>query len=519
MANITMIPARPKRRGLEESEEAKVRVCAYCRVSTDTDEQATSYEAQVEHYSNYIRLNPGWELAGIYADEGISGTNTKKRDEFKRMIRDCMDGKIDMILTKSISRFARNTLDCINYIRKLKEKGVAIYFEKENINTLDAKGELLITIMASLAQQESQSLSQNVKMGLQFRYQAGKVQVNCKRFLGYDKDKDGKLIINEEQAEVVRRIYREYLEGGSLGEICGSLMADGILNGAGNRKWIPSTIQKILTNEKYIGDALLQKTVTTDFLEKKREVNNGIVPQYYVEDSHEAIIPRDVYMRVQEEMVRRSALRSGAQGQKKRAYSSKYALSGICTCGMCGDVFRRVSWNCRGKRMTVWRCCTRVEGGPKACSAPTIKEEELQAGVVRAINSQIGRKSKVIKELAKMIKNMPADGQDAELKKIEKELAALQKELVGRASSDEEYGDLTEKILGLREKKQGILSRKAQALNSVLMKERAVQFLEGQTAELEEFDEKLVRRLVAQVTIHPDLSMTVEFKSGSKVEA
>lgn len=192
-----------------------------------------------------------------------------------------MAGNIDMVITKSISRFARNTLDCLQYIRQLKDKNIPVYFEKEAINTLDAKGEVLITIMASLAQQESQSMSQNIKLGLQYRYQQGKVQVNHNRFLGYTKDDNGHLIIDPEQAEIVKRIYREYLEGSSMDKIADGLMADGILTGAGKTKWHTSTINKILRNEKYMGDALLQKTYTTDFLTKKRIKNNGTVPQYY----------------------------------------------------------------------------------------------------------------------------------------------------------------------------------------------------------------------------------------------
>ena len=234
---VTMIPARRwVGNTAKEEERPKLRVAAYCRVSTDSDEQATSYEAQVEHYTEFIKKNPEWEFAGIFADDGISGTNTKKREDFNRMIEECMNGSIDMIITKSISRFARNTLDCLKFIRQLKEKNIPVYFEKENINTMDAKGEVLITIMASLAQQESQSLSQNVKLGIQYRYQQGHVQVNHNRFLGYTKDENGQLIIEEEEAKVVKRIYREYLEGASLQEIGKGLEADGILTGAGKKK-------------------------------------------------------------------------------------------------------------------------------------------------------------------------------------------------------------------------------------------------------------------------------------------
>lgn len=316
--NVTVIPAR-KRVGntVTKEEKPKLRVAAYCRVSTDSDEQASSYEVQVEHYTQFIQKNSEWELAGIFADDGISGCNTKKRSEFNRMIEECMAGGIDMIITKSISRFARNTLDCLKYIRELKEKNIPVFFEKENINTMDSKGEVLLTIMASLAQQESQSLSQNIKLGLQYRYQNGEVQVNHNRFLGYTKDGEGHLIIDPAGAEVVKRIYREYLEGGSLLQIARGLEADGILTAAGKSKWRPETLRKILQNEKYIGDALLQKTYTVDFLNKKRVQNNGIVPQYYVENSHEPIIPRDLYMQVQEEMARRA--KPAQRGETEKA--------------------------------------------------------------------------------------------------------------------------------------------------------------------------------------------------------
>ena len=290
----------------------------------------------------------------VYIDEGLSGTDTRKRGEFNRMIEECMAGKINMVITKSISRFARNTLDCLKYIRQLKGRNIPVLFEKENINTMDSKGEVLLTIMASLAQQESQSLSQNVKLGLQYRYQQGLVQVNHNRFLGYTKDGEGRLVIEPEGAEVVKRIYREYLEGASLAQIGKSLEADGILTAAGKAKWRPETLKKILQNEKYIGDALLQKTYTVDFLSKKRVKNNGIVPQYYVENSHEPIIPRDLYMQVQGKIVRRVNLHSGAK-RKKRVYSSKYALSSIAYCSKCGDIYRRITWNNRGKHSTVWQ--------------------------------------------------------------------------------------------------------------------------------------------------------------------
>ena len=245
--NITVIPAR-KRVGntATADNKPKLKVAAYCRVSTDSEGQATSYDAQVEHYTEFIRKNPEWEFAGIYADDGISGTNTKKREEFNRMIEDTMAGKIDMIITKSISRFARNTLDCLKYIRQLKERNVPVFFEKENINTMDSKGEVLLTIMASLAQQESESLSKNVKMGLQFRYQNGEVQVNHNWFLGYTKDENGHLIIDEDQAIIVRRIFREYLQGASLKTIADGLRQTAFLLQPGIRSGVGTASERYL---------------------------------------------------------------------------------------------------------------------------------------------------------------------------------------------------------------------------------------------------------------------------------
>ena len=515
--NITVIPAR-RRVGntAKESEIPKLRVAAYCRVSTDSDEQATSYEAQVEHYTDYIRKNREWEFAGIFADDGISGTNTKKREEFNRMIDEAMAGKIDMIVTKSISRFARNTLDCLKYIRQLKEKNIPVYFEKENINTMDAKGEVLLTIMASLAQQESQSLSQNVKLGLQYRYQQGQISVNHNRFLGYTKDENGQLIIEPNQAEVVKRIYREYLEGASLQQICKGLETDGILTGAGKKKWRAETVQKILKNEKYIGDALLQKTYTVDFLEKKRVPNNGLVPQYYVENNHEAIIPRDLYMQVQEEIVRRSNLYSG-KNRKKRIYSSKYALSSIVYCPKCGDIYRRVVWTTHGKQSVVWRCCTRLEHGPETCNADAIPESELHSFVVQAINTTLGEKDILNEALQRNIEEVLMGADGIPLAEIDARLEELQKELLKTANAKGNYDSIVDEIYNLREAK---LNAQADKAESEGIKKRICemqQFLAEQTQEITEYDERLVRRFIEKITIY-NSKVTVEFKSGTTVD-
>jgi DNA invertase Pin-like site-specific DNA recombinase len=291
--SITVIPARENRTNLAQNlEPQKKRMAAYCRVSTDQLEQLSSYEAQVNYYTTFINNSPEYEFGGLYADEGISGTNTKKREQFNKMIEDCKAGKIDVIITKSISRFARNTLDCLNFVRMLKELSIEVIFEKENIRTMDSKGEVLLTILSSLAQDESRSISENSTWGIRRKYEQGKVSVNYTKFLGYDKGEDGNLVINEKQAKVVRRIFKDYLDGKGANRIARELEDEGVPNWNGKTKWYESSIRKMLSNEKYKGEALLQKTYTVNFLTKKRVVNNGEIPQYYIEESHPAIIQR-----------------------------------------------------------------------------------------------------------------------------------------------------------------------------------------------------------------------------------
>lgn len=504
--NVTLIPARRRagNRISKEENKPKLKVAAYCRVSTDSDEQAGSYEMQVQHYTEYIGRNKEWQFAGIYTDDGISGTNTKKREGFNEMIDDCMAGKVDMIITKSISRFARNTIDCLKYVRQLREKNIAIIFEKENINTLEASGELLLTIMASLAQQESASLSQNVKLGLQFRYQEGKVLVNHEHFLGYTKDDDGNLIIDEGEAKIVRRIYREYLEGASLRDIAEGLERDKIKTGGKRYKWHFSTVKGILQNEKYIGDALLQKTITTDFIEKTRIKNDGTVPQYYVKDNHEAIIPRDIFTQVQEEILRRANMTSGRDGQKRRIYSSKYALSSLCTCMKCGDIYRRMVWNNRGKKSVVWRCCTRVENGPSACSAPTIPEEQLQEAVVDAMNTVLEYSDDVKNILEENILEVIYQDNSDAIDKINKEIAEKQKELLELVHGKKDYSECADEMEELRQSKKLLLVEHAKSEGVKQRINELSEYIHSEDAQITEYNEKLVRKYIDQIKVYDD---------------
>lgn len=458
--NIIKIPAKPQKGNVAAKEEVKhLRVAAYCRVSTDNEEQASSYETQIEHYTEFINSKPEWELVKIYADEGISATSTKSREQFNAMIEDCKKGLIDMLLTKSISRFARNTVDCLNYIRMLKEMNIPVFFEKESINTMDAKGEVLLTIMASLAQQESESLSKNVKIGIQYRFQQGKVMVNARCFLGYDKDEYGHLVINPKEAEIVKRIFREYLEGASCKKIANGLERDGILTSRGKTSWHDTTIRKILENEKYIGDALLQKTYTVDYLQKKRVKNTGIMPQYYIEGDHEAIIPKELFLMVQEEIVRRSE-QNICFGRKK-GFSSNHAFSQIVFCADCGAEYRRIHWNNRGKKSIVWRCRTRLEHKDK-CRARTVSEET-------SINA--------------------ANPESAET--LAARMAELQQELIDRTEKRENYDDLAEEILRLRElQEQKGMDDATQKEHTKRIKELQ-KFIRSQPCEVTEFDESL----------------------------
>ncbi|MDE8290099.1 recombinase family protein [Erysipelothrix rhusiopathiae] len=511
-----VIPAR-KRVGSTAAKEKikKLRVAAYCRVSTETEEQNSSYEVQVAHYTEFIKKNTEWEFAGIFADDGISGTNTKKRDEFNRMIAECMDGNIDMVITKSISRFARNTLDCLQYIRQLKDKNISVYFEKENINTMDAKGEVLLTIMASLAQQESQSLSQNVKLGLQYRYQQGKVQVNHKRFMGYTKDEDGNLIIVPEEAEIIKRIYREYLEGQSLVGIGRGLEKDGIFTAAGKPRWRPETIKKILLNEKYIGDALLQKTFTVDFLTKKRVKNEGHVPQYYVENSHEAIIPKELFLQTQEELHRRSNIYTGAD-KNKRIYSSKYALSTITFCGDCGDIYRRVYWNIHGRKEFVWRCVTRIEQGPEVCKNRTVKEAELYDAVMTAINRLLAGGDNMIRILEENIHAIIGDTTEYKISEINTMLEEKQKELISLANKGKDFESLADEIEELREKRQTLLVEDASLSGENERINELIEFIRTNKYRTLLYDDTLVRKIIQNVTVYDD-HFVVCFKSGIEI--
>ena len=383
----------------------KRRVAGYARVSTDSEDQYASYEAQVDYYTTMIKANAEWEFVGIYTDEGISGTSTNRREGFKRMLDDALAGKIDLIVTKSVSRFARNTVDSLQTIRKLKEHKVEVYFEKESIKTFDSKGELLITIMSSLAQEESRSISENVKWGRRKRFADGQVTVPFTRFLGYDKGPNGSLVVNAEQAKLVRYIFSLFLQGLTFHGIAKRLGDEGYTTVTGKSLWHSSTIHQVLTNVKYKGDALLQKYYIADFLTKKPIVNKGEVPQYYVEKNHEAIIAPEVFDLVQKEIKHRK--------ENAEAMKGKYLFSGRIRCGHCGGTYGPKVWHSKDRyRKVVWQCNEKYAQRHHKCSSPHLYEDALQDLFVKAVNSIISRKDEIIGNFGKITEEIFDTSQD-----------------------------------------------------------------------------------------------------------
>ncbi len=528
---VVVIPAK----SCEENKQAAkcLRVAAYCRVSTDDEEQKTSYEAQIGYYTEKINQNPEWQMAGIFADEGISGTQAKKRPEFLKMIRLCRQRKIDIILTKSLSRFARNTVDSLGYIRELRALGIAVISEKENINTLTAESEMLITIMSCFAQAESESISKNVSWGVRQSFKNGNVPMQYARLLGYRKGHDGNAEIIPEEAEVVKEIYRCYLDGMSMNLIADRLNEKGLTTKGGSSPYRKTVVQRILTNEKYTGDALLQKTYVTDCITKKTRKNNGELPMYLVKNHHEPIISRSDFNRVQEEMARRSAKRTIADkltktGQGK--YSAKYALSELLICGECGEHYRRVTWTAKGFKEIKWRCVSRIQYGKKKChSSPTVDEQALHRAIVSAVNEFCTVKDDVAKTLHESIIEVLDPNQNGSVQAAQQridELARNMDELIKLATVPDtaenamsDIAKFSEEMKMLREfietekAKQTEVQHDSNELSNVLQR------LEKENFTLTEYDDIVTRQLIEQITVDIKNTITVRFKGGFEMRA
>ena len=529
--NISVIPSKPEYDRSIKVQFKVLRVAAYCRVSTLLEEQEGSYAAQIAYYTDKINRNANWILEGIYADDGKSATRTKKRDDFNAMVERCLAGKIDLVLTKSVSRFARNTVDCLQTIRKLKEKNIGVLFEKEGVNTLEGTGELLITILSSQAQEESRNLSENTRWGLVRRFENGIISVNHNKFLGYTKDEKGELVIVPEEAEIVRRIFRLYLEGASIQRIARELEADGIRTVTGNETWNYGVIYQMIQNEKYMGDALLQKSYTVDFLTKKRVKNNGIVPQYYIEDNHEPIIPKELFYRVQEEVARRGSMHKPAVARKakeeKSKYSSKYALSEILICGECGHPYRRQTWSKNGRKSAVWRCESRLKAGTKNCrNSPTLKEIPLHEAIMKAVNRVVENQGEFVgafrENVIRVIGSYSTKDVDTEydgqIEELQQQLLGLIEENARQGAVDEDfderYREISEEIRGLKVKKLKMVQEQKLAVGYDQRLEDMDRSLKRVSSEVKTFDEDLIRRLLERIKVINEGKIEVHFKSG-----
>lgn len=510
-----------------------LRVAAYCRVSTEEEEQKGSFETQCSYYTEKIQSHDGWTLAGIFADDGISGVHTKKRDDFLAMIAQCKKGKIDLILTKSISRFARNTLDSIQYVRELKKQGIFVIFEKENINTGTMTSEMILTVLSAFAQAESESISQNVARGKRMGYRQGKFSFPYSCMIGYRKGPDGNPQIIPEQAETVRLIYNDYLAGDSLKKIAENLDARGIPTPKNKGKWSSQTVMRILQNEKYAGHVLLQKTYTADLLSGTIKKNNGELPQYYIENNHTPIVSQEMFLLVQEEIARRKS-KSPASQKKVRTnrgrYTSQYAFSERLICGECGCYYRRVTWNIRGKKKIVWRCINRLEFGKKYCkSSPSISEDVLHNAILRAIRELAQQqKERTPKCLNDTILQCATGGSDTSLTMLKNQLEQknrdfarfLEMALTDGAESEfveAKMSQLNDEILCLKQKiKQTEKDATTQQASKGNIK-KVFDILLEEHEKLTEYNDSFIARIIERVTVENCEWIIIRFIGGQEM--
>ena len=526
---VTIIPAKSQMD--RQAVKRQLRVAAYCRVSTEEEEQQSSYEAQCTYYTDKIMTNPEWTMAGIFADEGISGTSTKNRDDFNRMIRRCRQKKIDLILTKSISRFARNTVDSLKYIRALRELGIGIIFEKENINTLEMDTELIITFMSAFAQSESESISANVRWGKRQAMKEGKASINFRKLYGYYLDDEGNPQVDSDKAEAIRSIYDQYLQGASLRMIKLSLEDREIPNPAGGAKWDISQIRSILGNEKYCGDVLMQKTFTQDCIGKKVVKNTGQLPMYLIQNNHPAIVSRSVFQAVQAEKTRRSASASPSKKTSstgRSCYASKFALSERLVCGECGTLYRRCTWKRNGKARVVWRCVSRLDYGTKYChQSPTMDEEPLQQAIMAAINSVMDPKEAIschitegaLEETGTLPDSTMTLGEiNRRLEELETEFNMLLQQPASAEKIAARFGRIANDMASLKEQREKISAqlRKDQAIQSHMHTMEAA--LDGMSHQIRQWDEEMIRQLVHTVKVISADHIKVFLYDGTEID-
>ena len=529
---VVIIPA-----SIEKSEriteKKNLRVAAYCRVSTDSEEQMTSYETQLEFYTKMINENPNWKMVKVFADEGLSATSTAKRAEFLEMMELCKKRKIDLIITKSISRFARNTLDTLEYVRMLKSIGVAVIFEKEHINTSEMSSELILQLYAMFAQAESESISNNEKDGRRKGYKIGKVPMMYGNVLGYRKGENGDAVIDKEEANIIIYIFSAFLNGSTVGDIKKSLEEKGIKTIKGNSTWSTSVILSILKNEKYKGDVIMQKSYIKDIFSKKNIKNTGELPKYIVKNHHIPIIEPRVFDKVQEELARRSNKKMvdmrGAT--KKSKYSGKYALTDLVVCGECGTRYRRVTWTSRGKTRVVWRCINRLNYGKKVCKhSPTIMEEDLQKAVMNAMNIVLTTKTKMSEILkGSMAAILGANKSEMRIGAITNGIAVLNNQIfevvkeeiqkrTDHLEIEKRCAQLHQKIEDLKSEMKGLDTQKQAAGAGKSRLREICEALDQMGNEFNEYDETAVRRLVTQIKVISEEKIIITFCGTLDIE-
>lgn len=528
---VTRIEANPLLSS-KRDEYRQLRVAAYCRVSTDDEDQLNSYNAQVAFYTEHICSNPKWKFAGIYADEGITGTVVSKRERFKDMIKDCEKGKIDLILTKSVSRFARNTVDSLNYIRKLKAMNIGVFFEEQNLNTLTTDSEMFIGLYSVIAQSESENISANVRWGIQQRMKNGTYAFRY-NILGYRKGDHGEPEIVPEEADIVKKIYNLYLDGLSISQIVNYLSDNKIVNKAGKTEWSKSAVQNMLSNERYVGDFLMQKTYRSDCLSKKVKKNNGELPKYLVSNNHPAIIDRDTFKLVQLERARRGAKskKSDLSITELGKYSGKYALSELLICGECGSPYRRRMSDCHGKRRVYWRCLNRIEHGTKYCKQSIgIEECKLHEAICRALSKKLPNRDIILQTIKSTLEYaITGDREVLDQYNIEINIKQLQDEadiMMERAISTEgdaekyitEIEKLYSKIKALREQLETLQTDVACSDKSSAEMKRISEIFENEEFKFTEYDDMIVRRVVECIKVLGDKSIVVVLKGSIEIE-
>lgn len=514
-----------------------LRVAPYARVSTDTEEQINSYKSQVSYYTDLVNKRKDWTLVDIYADEAITGTQVTKRENFQRMIQDCMDGKIDMVITKSISRFARNTLDTLKYVRMLKEQNVAVFFEDENINTLTMDGELLLVILSSVAQQEVENISANVKKGLKMKMKRGEL-VGFQSCLGYDYDVQTKMIsVNEKEAELVRYIFDQYASGRGAYMIAKELTAAGHKTRLGRSEWQDTAILGIIKNEKYKGDLLQGKTFTIDPISKRRLENYGEEDQFYIKNHHEPIVSEEVFNKAQAILHRRGSQRLNSTKGKRDKYSRKFAFSSMLECAFCGSNLSRRNWHSgTTHEKVIWQCVTATKKGKKHCPhSKALTEEIIEDAFIESYRLLCRDHMDVLDELMKRMQTVFSDhNHTRRLGKVKNEIQLLEQrrcrlidlcldEKIDRATYERKYEELEQQLTGLLEEQAQLEKSSREEIDVEKRLEHLRKVLQNNEV-LSSFDRNVFESIVDKVIVGDNVDpanpnpykLTFIYKTGFK---